>query len=158
MKSLQLLLSLFLFIGTFTKEQPKKLYCITPTATTNNSSCSKLAFYVQNFRQYFVSNTEIYFKDGEYHLNTTLSVTNVTNFSITGELNVTIRCQSAYILIADSALVEIKKIRFINCGLSLSNITNNAALILHNVISFRISNTTFQNCFGYAITGSNISR
>jgi len=78
-------------------------------------------------------------------------VSNVTNFSITGEHNVTIRCQSAYILIADSTLVEIKKIRFINCGLHFSNI--NAALILHNVI---ISNTTFQNCFGYAIIGSNI--
>ena len=153
MKFMDFLLLSVLFIGvlSFPQEQAEKLYCVMPTIANSDGSCSKLAFYMQNVGLHFTSNTEMNFMTGEHHLNSLLSVSNVTKLSLTGELNVTIRCHNTYILIANSASVEIKNIRFINCGRG-----NKASLILHNVMSFRIINTIFQNCFGYALIGTNI--
>ena len=110
---------------------------------------------MQNSKRYFTSNTEVNFMTGEYHLNAALIITNVTNLSITGEANVTLRCRSAYMLIANSALIQIRNIRFINCGLASIKLIK-SSLILNKVISFRIVNVTFQNSIGYAVNGSNV--
>ena len=158
MKSKNFLLNVLLFISVlnFSEEQARKLYCVVPTTANINGSCYKLDFCVQNVKQYFTSNTEIKLMAGEHHLISLLSVNNVTNLSIIGETNATIWCHTAYILIANSASVEIRNIKFINCGKGFGSVTNKASLTLHNVTSFRITNTAFQNSFGYAITGTNI--
>ena len=162
MKSMGSLLSVLLFTGALNFSELEgqarniKSYCVIPSMT-NIGPCSNLSFYMKNVSQYFTSNTQMHFKTGKYYLKSPLSVANVKNFSITGEYNVIIRCCDTYIHIANSVFVEIRNIRFINCGSKLS-IRNNvhAALILHNIISVTILNAVLQNCLGYAVTGINV--
>lgn len=159
MKSMNFLLSVLIVLIValnFTEEKARKHFCVVPIASDNNGPCSVLAFCMQHSRHYFTNNTEVHFTTGEYHLNVPLSVSKVTKLSITGDKNVTIWCHSAYILFANSALIEIRDISFINCGVISTEIDSKGSLTLHNVISFTIANVTFQNSFGYAITGNNI--
>ena len=93
-KSMDFLLSVYalLFIVTLNsvEAQTRKYYCVIPTTSSHNESCSTLAVYLLYPRQYFTSNTEVHFTTGDYHLHIILTVTNVTNLSITGDVNVTI--------------------------------------------------------------------
>jgi len=47
--------------------------------------CHTLQYFINNSDTYFVSNTTLFFAEGEYHLNSTdLIIKNVTNFSLIG--------------------------------------------------------------------------
>ena len=160
MKSMELLFSVLPLIVALNpvEVQTRKYYCVRPTkyiTDSNNESCSTLAVYMLNSEQYFTSNTEVYFKTGDYHLYIALSVTNVTNLSITGDVNVTIWCHNAYILIANSTMVQINNIKFTDCGLSIGN-KSKGSMNVHNVVTYGMVNVTLQNSFGYAIIGNNI--
>ena len=142
---------LFIVALNSVEAHTRKYYCVIPTTTSHNESCSTLAVYLLYPRQYFTSNTEVHFTTGDYHLHIILTVTNVTNLSITGDVNVTIWCHNAYILIANSTMVQISNIKLINCGFK-----HIGSMIIHNVVTFIMVNVIFQNSFGYAIIGNNI--
>ena len=153
MKSMEFLLNALLFIAAlnFPGDQARKSHCVVPAATTSNNwtrSCSSLSFYMQNVKHFVTSNVEINFNSGIHHLSSSLSVNNVTNVSIQGETNTTIWCHDTYLLITNSALI--------NCGISFGKIQNKASINLHDVATFEMANTTFQNSIGYAIIGINI--
>ena len=161
MKSMEFLLNALLFIAAlnFPGDQARKSHCVVPAATTSNHwtrSCSSLSIYMQNVKQFVTSNMEINFMSGIHHLSSSLSVNNVTNVSIQGETNTTIWCNDTYLLITNSALITIRNIRFLNCGISFGKIQNKASINLHNVVTFGMANTTFQSSIGYAIIGINI--
>ena len=156
-KSMDFLLSvhalLFIVALNSVEAHARKYYCVIPTTSSHNESWSTLPVYLLYPRQYFTSNTEVHFTTGDYHLHIILKVTNVTNLSITGDVNVTVWCHNAYILIANSTLMQIHNIKLINCGFK-----HMGSMIVHDVVTFIMVNVIFQNSFGYAIIGNGIER
>ena len=160
MNSMDSLLRVLLFIVALkpAEAQTRNHYCVVPTiyvTSSNNESCSTLAVYMLNPGQYFTSDTEVHFTTGQYYLNKSLSVTNITTLFITGDVNVTIWCHDAYILIANSTMIQISNIKLINCGLTDGN-KHVGSMVIDNVVTFEMMNVMFQNSFEYAITGNNI--
>ena len=158
---MEFLLNALLFIAvlSFPEKQAKKSYCVVPTVTTSSNwtrSCSNLSFFLQNVKQFVTNETEINFMPGDHHLSSLLPVNSVTNFSMIGEANTTIWCHDTYLVITNSTSVEIRNMRFINCGIGFDRVHSKASINLRNLISFGMANTTFQNSIGYAIIGINI--
>ena len=145
----------FIVVMNSVEVQTRKYYCVTPTKYSYNKSCSTLAAYMVKPRQYFTSDTEVYFTTGDYHLSIILPVTDVTNLFITGDVNVTIWCDDAYIRIANSTMIQISNIKLINCGLTVGN-KHVGSMVIDNVATFKMMNVMFQNSFAYAIEGNNI--
>ena len=84
--------------------------------STNNDTFT-LQHYINNTEKYFSSNNELYFLPGVHHLNTTLSLKDVHNFTLGGINDSTIMC-TAYesIMIINVTNFTMKNINFIGCG------------------------------------------
>ena len=153
--------------------------CVKPTQDYNDTeedSCKKWSSVIFSPERYFTSCTHIKLLPGVYYMNTThnLSITGVTNFSITGsEANksaVIIQCsyRNKLLNISNSWFVEVKNIQFINCGRPLDTIpikgkkqhlfpsTAAAAMVLHNVNSIALINVSFKNSYGHGIFALNV--
>ena len=84
--------------------------------TTNNNTFT-LQYYISNTKKYFSSNNELCFLPGVYHLNTTLSLKNMHNFTLSGINDSTIKC-STYesMMIINVTNFTMKSLSFIGCG------------------------------------------
>jgi len=119
------------------------------------------------FERYIDNQVSIQFMPGNYEVENNTVITNVRNFSITGEsssvLDVTFNCTkfSGWV-IANSSFIEINNVRFLNCGKrydiqpfkNISSVT--AAIFIYNVSSIRILNVNIENNCGYGIFGLDI--
>ena len=84
--------------------------------TTNNNTFT-LQHYISKIEKYFSSNNELCFLPGVYHLNTTLSLKDVHNFTLSGINDSTIMC-STYesMTIINVTNFTMKSLSFIGCG------------------------------------------
>ena len=153
--------------------------CVKPTQDYNDAEedyCKKWSSVTSSPERYFTSYTHIELLPGVYYMNKTydLSITGVTNFSITGsEANksaVIIQCsyRNKLLNISNSWFVEVNNIQFINCGRPLDTIlikakkqhlfpsTAAAAMVLHNVNSIALINVSFKNSYGHGIFALNV--
>ena len=153
--------------------------CVKPTQDYNDAeedSCKKWFSVLSSPERYFTSHTHIKLLPGVYRMNTTfnLSLTNVTNFSIAGSEAykgiVVIKCfrsnNNKLVNISNSSFVEVKNIKFINCGRPLDTrpfksphlfpSTAAAAMVIHNVNSMAVIDVCFKNSYGHGIFALNV--
>jgi len=119
------------------------------------------------FERYIDNQVSIQFMPGNYEVENNTVITNVRNFSITGESSsasdVTFNCTKFSAWIVDnSSFIEINNVRFLNCGKRydiqpFKNISS--AIFIYNVSSIRILNVNIENSCGYGIIGlDNVGR
>ena len=153
-----------------------RLVCVKPTHKYNATEdyCEEWSSIISSPDRYFTSHTHIKLLPGVYHINETynLSLISITNFSIVGseanKIVVTIKCFSnkanQLIHITNSSFVEIRYIKFIDCGghmkpVKKRNMFPSAAgtvLFLQNVQSIKLMNISFENSHGRSIFGLNV--
>ena len=81
-----------------------------------NNYTATLQHYLDNSERYFISHHQLYFLQGEHHLNTDLVLKNINNFTITG-MNFTIICtSSASIAAVNVTNLKLKNIYLNGCG------------------------------------------
>ena len=113
------------------------------------------------------SQTKIKLMPGNYQMKHDILIANVSNFSIEGNsaLSVEISCTNlSSWIIANSLLIEIKNVRFLNCGnmhatkVFKGTISSKikAAIFIYNVSSISVVNVTIGNSCGYGIIALNI--
>ena len=84
--------------------------------TTNNNTFT-LQYYISNTKKYFSSNNELCFLPGVYHLNMTLSLKDVHNFTLSGINDSTIMCATyESMMIINVTNFTMKNLNFIGCG------------------------------------------
>ena len=121
------------------------------------------------FNKYVGNHVRIEFLPGAYEVQEDILITNVNNFSITGNSSsaslVTFTCNnfSSWIII-NSSFMEIKNIKFLNCGKTydaqffegtlLPEIK--ATMFMYNVSTISMVNVTIGNSCGYGIIALNI--
>ena len=89
--------------------------------TTNNNTFT-LQHYISKIKKYFSSNNELCFLPGVYHLNTTLSLKDVHNFTLRGMNDSTIMCTTyESMMIINVTNFTMKNLNFIGCGKYHSN-------------------------------------
>ena len=113
--------------------------------------------------RYFTSHRVLCFLPGVYNLDKNISVTDVVNFTITGNKKVTFQCTSnAAVFVNASINVSIKNMKFENCGVKIISTVGDtpyvlaATISLFNVQSVVLSNITFENSLGHGIVGINV--
>ena len=136
-------------------------YFVKPDVCSDRCNTIDITVYLNwsiiqhNISRYFTSHTDIFFSPGEYVLDQQLTITDVENFTITGRSTAVFTCTNeAGVFINDSIFLRIKRIHFINCGISVMNTTS--ALHLYNVRSIILSDIVFENSIGPGIAGVNI--
>ncbi|XP_065919100.1 uncharacterized protein [Dysidea avara] len=160
--------------GEGARKQENLTHCIGSNGYRNFSRCSgrchNWSNVVNNFSNYFVSCTEIWFLPGIYNLDGHFPIVNAVNISLNGissdDVAVTINCtkDDSFMSIYNSSLFEIHNITFINCGTSLIKVydvlfpdTTSAALLLYNVLSAAITDVVFINSHGHGIIGYDLT-
>ena len=129
---------------------------ILHVSTTGIDDTETLEYYLNNTREYFVSDTKLQFKSGNYELNVDLVVQNVINFSMVGEYSCEITCFSLVnIKIFHVKNFTLENIDFSNCNknysddlqttfdydyISISKPSRNASILLYNCTSVVINN------------------
>ena len=125
---------------------------------SNNESAMTLESYLQNTSKYFSSNSMLLFQTGYHHLNTVMTIKNVTNVTLTGEGQSIIKCTSyVSIFILNVTNFTLENIMFENCSANYSNYlhtgfryhaastnkpSGNASILLYHCLSTSISNIT----------------
>ena len=85
-------------------------------SSTNNDTFT-LQHYISNTEEYFSSNNELYFLPGVYHLNTTLLLKDMNNFTLSGTNDSTIMCTTyESIMIINITNFTMKNVNLIGCG------------------------------------------
>ena len=111
--------------------------------------------------------TELNFLSGSYTIQENFVITNANNVSIVGNSStVTFDCSgmNTSLLITNSTFIEIRNIRFLECGNHISSehsafsfpSFSRAAIFIYNVSSLVISNIIIGNSCGHGIIGVNI--
>ena len=129
---------------------------ILHVSTADNNDTRTLEYYLKNTTKYFVSDTKLQFKPGNYELNVDLVVQNVNNFSMVGEYSCKIICFSLVnIKIFQVKNFTLENIDFVNCNMnhsdglhtnfdydyvSISKPSRNASILLYNCTSVVINN------------------
>ena len=129
---------------------------ILHVSTTGIDDTETLEYYLNNTREYFVSDTKLQFKSGNYELNDDLVVQNVINFSMVGEYSCKIICFSPVnIKIFRVKNFTLENINFENCNnnysdvlhttfdydhVSISKPSRNASILLYNCTLVMINN------------------
>ena len=162
--------------------QKERVYCVLSTYQNVNVTgtkvidCSSFISWTSillNTSRYFVSNTKLYFLPGTYELDEHLQLTNIINFSITGDKEefTIIMCpantSNVSLSISNSSLVELNNIKFKNCKMTIQQINftaggsllstgTSAAVFVYNVTTLKIANVSFENCNCHGIVGFNM--
>ena len=84
---------------------------------TNNDT-NTLQYYVNHFKKYLLSNTQLIFLPGKHELQTDLPVKDVYNFTLSGaEHNTSVYCSSdAHIVVIHSSNINIRHLNVTDCG------------------------------------------
>ena len=135
------MMSLLLFLQTFLTVTTCTVYIVTPDdhhyPNTTCHHCHNLQYYLLNITKYFISNTQLFFLPGEYHINFTFIIQNVHNISLIGNDTVLVIVSSIMAIINSSVVTTenfvihgYDRIRW-NTFLHLENSFN---ISLHNMI------------------------
>ena len=121
------------------------------------------------FEWYAGNQVRIEFMPGVYEVQDDTLIANINNFTITGDNSgaslVTFNCSnSSSWIIANSSFIEIKNIRFLNCGKRYDaqvfegavSSEIKATVFMYNVSSITMVNITIGNSCGYGIIALNI--
>ena len=125
------------------------------------------------FKKCLNNHVRIEFMPGVYEVEEDILITNVNNISIMGDSSstplVTFTCSNlSSWIITNSSLIEIKNIRFLNCGkgydaqffegMLLPDQIKiiKATIFMHSVSTIRMTNVTIWNSCGYGIIALNI--
>ena len=136
---------------------------------TNYATCPihNSSDWSDKLENFIGSQTKIKFMPGNYQMKHDILIANVSNFSIEGDstLSVEISCTNlSSWTIANSVLIEIKNIRFLNCGNTYDThvfkgaISSEikASIFIYNVSSISVVNVTVGNSCGYGIIALNV--
>jgi len=134
--------------------------------------CHTLQYFINNSDTYFVSNTTLFFVEGEYHLNSTdLIIKNVVNFSLIGTANVNtynassksvIKCLQKHQIYFYSVVgLFLKHLQLNTCGDLISPTLSaysvkNAAVLLHYCSSTHIINVYITDPVANGILAVNV--
>ena len=150
--------------------QKERVYCVSSTYQNVNATgtkvidCSNFINWTSillNTSRYFVSNTKLYFLPGTYELDEHLQITNIKNFSITGDKEkITImmcpaNTSNVSLSISNSSFVELNNIKFKNCKMNIQHIDfksgsgllstgTSAAVFVYNVTALKIANVSLK--------------
>ena len=121
------------------------------------------------FQGYVGDQVKIQLMPGIYDVHKNVLITNVSNLTIEGDSSsgscITFSCSNlSSWIITNSSFIEIKNIRFLNCGNTYDTqkykdtVTPDikAAMFVYNVTSIMIFNVTIENSCGYGIIALNI--
>ena len=87
-----------------------------PQYAHENNNTATLQHYLDNSERYFDSHHQLYFLQGEHHLNADLVLRDIKNFTITG-VNFTIICTlPASIIAVNVTDLKLQNILLNNCG------------------------------------------
>jgi len=117
--------------------------------------CHNLQHYLSNARKYFTSNTQLFFLPGIHHLNTNLTIQNVTNISLISlsAHNIELHCDA----VCGITVVYSTNVVMANMSLwwmsfvSILKLINCYHAHLLNVEATKLSLT---NAFGYSVASS----
>ena len=158
-----LMVLMYLLSAQIQKFRATKLYYIIPDSSTNGNcssqSCATLSQY--NGKLPDVTNVEYHFLPGEHQVPANMVLTNLQNFSITGDVSepsspaVLVGCDHSYVLkIVMSSNVSIRNIRFERCfNPQLKLVTYFTSLYIYQCVSCVIENVKFKN---FGIVGENL--
>ena len=158
-----LMVLMYLLSVQIQKFRATKLYYIIPDSSTNGNcsskSCATLSQY--NGKLPDVTNVEYHFLPGEHQVPANMVLTNLQNFSITGDVSepsspaVLVGCDHSYVLkIGMSSNVSIRNIRFERCfNPQLKLVTYSTSLYIYQCVSCVIENVKFKN---FGIVGKNL--
>ena len=141
------------------------LYCYRILAKPISYRINSTHNWSINFKMYVGDQVRIEFMPGVYEVQEDTVISNINNFSITGDSysasHVTFSCSNSSWIIANSSFIEINNIRFLNCGKRydaqlFEGAEIKATMFMHNVYSIRMVNVTIGNSCGYGIIALNI--
>ena len=153
----------YLLVVEVQKFRATKVYCIIPDNSINGSCSSESYITLSKYsdRLPVVTNVEYRFLPGEHQIPANLTLRNLVNFSIIGDVSdssspaVLIGCDHSYVLkISESQNVSIRNMRFERCyNPQLQLITFFTSLYIYQCFSCVIENVTFKN---FGMVGENL--
>ena len=162
-KATWLMVLVYLLVVEIQKFRATKVYCIIPDNSINGSCSSESYITLSKYsdRLPVVTNVEYRFLPGEHQIPANMTLTNLTNFSIIGDVSdssspaMLIGCDHSYVLkISESQNVSIRNIRFERCynpQLQLNSYFT--SLYIDKCFSCVIENVTFKN---FGMVGENL--
>ena len=167
-----------LLISTLSYCSAVNVYCVTPRAVScsscphNSNHCTTLSKYAQEAKLYLTSNTTMVFLPGDHTLDTNITVSNVTRFTMRGESSsgkrATVVC-SGPVGLSFTSMVKfrIHSLAFTSCNRLLKYVSDfgvdydplYAALGLQSTQYAELVNCSFHDNPGtvLAVTNTNIS-
>ena len=147
------------------------LYFYPVLAKQTSYQLSSTKDWFIEFKKCLDNHVRIEFMAGVYEVEEDILITNVNNISIAGDSSstplVTFTCNNlSSWIITNSSLIEIKNIRFLNCGKRydvqffkgtlLQGIKATTCMFMHSVSTISMVNVTIANSCGYGIIALNI--
>lgn len=127
-------------------------YVIPDDHYITNENTNVLHHYLNNSMKYFTSHTQLHFLPGQYFLDKTLSINNVSNFSLLGDstgavINTIITCTlPGGIKVVSSSNVTITKVVMYECSSNHSFMNDLHYNKEKDFASLFVSNSTFVTC------------
>ena len=153
---------LFLLSLSLVHEVVSTVYHVMPDNTNGitkmtNATTHTLQYYLSNVEEVVTSHSQLNFQPGEYYLNTDLVISNVHNFTLSGN-DSTLNCtEYANVVVVNVTKFIEENISLINCGkyhtyglnfsrgyVDIVEPNRNGSIFLHNCTSVLIVNITIK--------------